>query len=75
MTARDVATEICITTSWGTPIRDKKWYNTGTTIIPPPTPNNPAIKPEIIPDNDITKAKGINEKRSLLIKQPDFEKK
>ena len=35
-------------------------YETGTIIIPPPTPNNPAIKPEKRPVNKNVTIKIIN---------------
>ena len=47
--AIDDAIETCITTSDEYPRLIKTKYETGTIIIPPPTPNNPARKPEIKP--------------------------
>ena len=49
ITPSDVATETCITWELGYPKYNKIKYIVGTMIIPPPTPNRPAIKPEINP--------------------------
>ena len=47
--AKDDAIETCITTSDEYPRLIKTKYETGTIIIPPPTPNSPASKPESKP--------------------------
>ena len=49
ITAIDDAIETCITTSDEYPRLVKTKYETGTIIMPPPTPNNPASKPESKP--------------------------
>ena len=57
---REEATDTCITTSIEYPNCNKIKYETGTMIIPPPTPNNPAIRPEKRPVNKNVTIKIIN---------------
>ena len=45
MTARDVATAMCMRKSTGTPSHSSTSSSTGTTTIPPPTPSRPARMP------------------------------
>ena len=51
ITPREEATDTCITTSELYPNCNNTKYVTGTIIIPPPTPSNPATNPEISPVN------------------------
>ena len=51
ITVNEDATEICIATSIEYSKLIKTKYETGTIIIPPPTPNKPASKPEKRPVN------------------------
>ena len=49
MIPKEEATATCITISVEYPKLIKTKYITGTIIIPPPTPNKPARKPDIKP--------------------------
>ncbi len=57
---KEEATETCITISIEYPRCNKIKYETGTIIMPPPTPSKPAIKPEKKPVNKNVIIRNIN---------------
>ena len=63
---KDDATETCITILMEYPNLIKTKYETGTIIIPPPTPNKPASKPERIPVNKNVMIRIVNQNPFLL---------